>query len=309
VFEHELRFALAMNWLAEEFEAGGCPEDLAAIKHALDLGADNAEGVPIPPFITSTHSDLPAILSLPCSSGMPISADQLAGKSTSHVQVDAFEIEIPNYIEAALHEEPALDRSLRTEAALDTFLRIWRSLLVREQPARCSVVEPACGSANDYRFFESSGLSTFLDYTGFDLCEKNVRNAKRMFPNARFEVANVFAIPSASGAFDCCVVHDLFEHLSIAGFEKAFEEICRVTRRKLCLGFFSMHEGGEHIVRPVDEYYVNTLSVPLVRDMLVSSGFDVQILHIGTFVKRKFACERTHNMNAYSLIAERRPPT
>ena len=60
----------------------------------------------------------------------------------------------------------------------------------RKRPQRLSVLEAACGSANDYRFIEAFGLARLLDYTGFDLCEKNIFNAKQLFPMAQFNVDN-----------------------------------------------------------------------------------------------------------------------
>ena len=39
----------------------------------------------------------------------------------------------------------------------------------------------ACGSANDYRFLHSCGVADFLDYTGYDLCAKNIQNARGIF--------------------------------------------------------------------------------------------------------------------------------
>jgi hypothetical protein len=57
-----------------------------------------------------------------------------------------------------------------------------------------SVLEPACGSANHYRFLVRCGIARFLDYAGFDLCAKNLENARALFPEVRFGVGNVFAI-------------------------------------------------------------------------------------------------------------------
>ena len=98
--------------------------------------------------------------------------------------------------------------------------------------AGARLLEPACGSANDYRYLAAFGIAGLLDYTGFDLCEKNVANARALFPRTRFEVGNVFEIAAADQAFALCFVHDLLEHLSPAGLERAVEELCR---RAVCL--------------------------------------------------------------------------
>ena len=74
-------------------------------------------------------------------------------------------------------------------------------------------------------------------------------------------------------------VHDLLEHLSPEGLERAIAELCRVTRRAMFIGFFQMHEGAEHIIRPVDEYHINTLSLSRVRASFERQGGVVVPVH------------------------------
>ena len=71
-------------------------------------------------------------------------------------------------------------------------------------------------------------------------------------------------IAAAAGAYDVCVVHDLFEHLSIAGMEQAIAETMRVTRRRWVGHFFRMHDAADHEIQPIDDYHWNTLSLPAV---------------------------------------------
>src|SRR5205807_10626888 len=122
------------------------------------------------------------------------------------------------------------------------------SLAANPQPSP-TVLEPACGSANDYRFLESFGIARLLNYHGFDLCEKNVQNARALFPAAAFACGNIFEIRAADKSFELCYAHDLFEHLSLDGLKAAVHEICRVTRQGLCLSFFQMDERPDHLVR------------------------------------------------------------
>src|SRR6266487_2449122 len=59
----ELRFAGAMNWLANLAKnSGGGAEESRAVLHALEHGADNAEGLQIPHFISETFRSLPICL-------------------------------------------------------------------------------------------------------------------------------------------------------------------------------------------------------------------------------------------------------
>jgi SAM-dependent methyltransferase len=277
---HELRFATAMNWLAKFAKQSGDTDERQAILHALERGADNAEGIQIPHFIAQTFTSLP---------------------------VRAGEMTVPNYLRDSLSVAHAVQGQLQSNSGrLDIFLGLWNATLSAETPRRVSVLEPACGSANDYRFLEACGIARLIDYTGFDLCEKNVANARAMFPRARFEAGNVFDIAAADRAFDLCFAHDLLEHLSPAGLERAVTELCRVTRHGICVGFFQMDEMPEHIVRPVDEYHVNTLSLAKTKALFAQHGFGVQALHIGSYLRWRIDCAETHNHNAYTFLAFRR---
>ncbi len=281
VMEAELRFATVMNWALATLEQVAGPEDLRAIQHALETGADDAEGLAVPKFVTMTFQGLPA-----APDGVPV----------------------PNYLEEWLDragqgsEVGALD-----DAVLSTFERAWAAALAKEGRAGLSVLELACGSANDYRFFERFGLARLIDYTGMDLCEKNIANARAMFPAARFESGNALEIAAPDAACDCCIAQDLFEHLSLDALERALDEVCRVTRRSVCLGFFNLHEGAEHIEQPLDRYHWNRLSVARLREGLHRRGFQVQIVHVETFLKWRLGCPQTHNPNAYTLFGERIP--
>ena len=272
----ELRFAACLNWILRFATDNPEPDALAAVRYALACGADNAEGVDLPHYLRQTFRLLPA--------------------ATENLTV-------PHYIDAALERTRFEAGRPRLPAdVLDTFMTLWRALLPSDASSPCRVLEPACGSANDYRFLKACGLADRLDYVGFDLCDRNVRNARALFPDTRFDVGNVFEIAAPDRAYDCAYVHDLFEHLSPEGIGAAAKELCRVTRRSLCLHFFSMDEIAEHLVRPVAEYHWNTLSLNRMLDLFTAEGFSGQALHIGTFLRRRLGCEHTHNPHAYTLI-------
>ena len=273
--EEELRFAAAMNWAANVLKSGLCAEDAKTLLYALPKSADHAAGVEIPSFVSKTFATLPT------------KADGMT---------------VPNYLEELLLDaqlEPG--RPALAESRKSTFQLVWRKVLARKRPHGISVLEPACGSANDYRFLESFGLARLLDYHGFDLCKKNIDNAKNLFPYARFAVGNTFAINELNKSFDYCFVHDLFEHLSLDGLETAIAELCRVTRKGICAGFFNMAEIDEHQVRPVDDYHWNSLSMARVREIFERHGSSVQVIHIGAFLRWRFQCAHTHNEGAYTF--------
>lgn len=272
LMEQELRFAAAMNWLRRRAGELQTSEARAALLHALRLGADNAEGLDVPAFLRQLYGRLPS---------------------------RAGDVPVPNYLESFLagNAEPG---------ALETFQALWSETLQTENPRRVRVLEAACGSANDYRSLAGCGLARLLDYTGFDLCEKNVTNARAMFPGARFEVGNVFEIAAADGAYELSFAHDLFEHLSPEALPVAVRELCRVTQRGLCVGFFQMHEMPEHVVRLVNEYHWNTLSLEQTRALFAEQGLEALALHIGTYLRWRTGCEETHNPNAYTFVAFRK---
>ncbi len=284
LMRQEYRFAAAMNCLIPLANRLHSQEDLDAVVHALKHGSDNAEGIEIPPFILETFAKLPA------------TAEDLA---------------VPNYIESTIAGAGCESgRVTLGEPGMDTFCKLWSDVLGKATPTAPDggaepfpVIEPACGSANDYRFLDRYGIARFVTYAGFDLSEKNIANARALYPSVHFEVGNAFEIRAADKAFDFCFLHDLFEHLSLEGMQTAIKEVCRVTRRGLCVGFFSMDETADHVVRQVEEYHWNTLSMARVRDLFTQLGFTTQVIHIGTFLRREAGCDYTHNPNAYTFIA------
>jgi ubiquinone/menaquinone biosynthesis C-methylase UbiE len=182
---------------------------------------------------------------------------------------------------------------------------VWRTALTQEKARGLAVLEVACGSANDYRYLESYGIARLVHYTGIDLCEKNIVNAKLMFPQAQFRVGNVLELEFENGSFDYVLVQDLFEHLSLLGLERALEEVCRVARRGLCLGLFNAYEEDGHQLKPLELYHWNRLSVPQLRRFLEQRGFATEVVHIGTFLKWRLGAAHTHNPGAYTVLAER----
>ncbi len=272
LMEHELRFALVMNWLLRLLKRPVHARQLQSVLDALLRGDDDAEGLRIPSYISDTFSALA----------------------------------VPNYICDLLCWSPVETTDVPVPPHLmSTFQTIWHELLADEQHQGLAVLEPACGSANDYRFLEAFGIGRLIDYTGFDLCRKNVHNARQMFPAVRFEVGNVLEIDAEDDAFDYCFVHDLFEHLSIEALEVAIAEICRTTRKSICVGFFNMHAGDEHIVRAASDYHWNTLSMAATKAIFERYGFAVHVVHIDTFLRSKFGCPDTHNKRAYTFIISR----
>ena len=289
LMEQEYRFAAAMNWLTGLVGGLRDAEELALVLYALRRGADNAEGIEVPGSVVQTFATLPTTVG---------------------------GLLIPNYIESFLSGTRLVEgRAKVHEPSLETFRKLWQKALRAESSGRTrggaaggdacatiSVLEPACGSANDYRFLHAYGLARLLNYTGFDLCTGNIENARALFPGVSFAVGNVFEIAAPDKAYDLCFLHDLFEHLSLEGMQAAVKEVCRVTRQGLCVGFFNMDEIPDHQVRPVEEYHWNLLSMARMRELFANCGFAASVVHIGTFLRQHIGCEQTHNPNAYTFL-------
>ncbi len=267
--EQEIRFGLVVNWLLGLLKDGVKPLRLQNVLDALLTGRSDAEGLRIPFYVSDTFAGL-------------ILPNYICNL-LSWAPVETAEAPIPDYL-------------------MSVFERIWSEALESEQHQGISVLEPACGSANDYRFIDSFGIARFLDYTGFDLCQKNVRNVRHICSRGRFKVDNVLEIDAEDNAFDYCFVHDLFEHLSIEAMEAAISELCRVTRGEICAGFFNMHDGEEHIVKPVRDYHWNCLSVSRTKPVFEQYASGMQVIHIDEFLKSNFDCSDTHNKGAYAFI-------
>jgi len=325
LMDEEYRFATAMNGLFKLATQAGDGDELAEVLHALKQGGDNAEGLELPRFIVRTFARLPTTasgLSVPNYIESFLSGTQFLDRLAKPHQpsLDTFR----NLWRAALaaqfpfHEPPAGRAGLPpatggSRAGVSPAIRASRPSN-QAAPGTCptspaagrrrpiSVLEPACGSANDYRFLEAYGIAPLVDYYGFDLCPRNIENARALFPGVRFDTGNVFAIAAPDKSFDLCFVHDLFEHLSLAGMETAVKEICRVTRQGICAGFFNMDEVPAHQVRPLRDYHWNTLSMARLKELFAVCGFTAQVLHIGTFVRRQTGCDQTHNPNAYTFL-------
>ncbi|HUT28609.1 MAG TPA: class I SAM-dependent methyltransferase [Sedimentisphaerales bacterium] len=215
--------------------------------------------------------------------------------------VSGKEQEVPDYISAALMNPLWGAQGRPPDSVLSTFEQIWRRVVYRRRAKRISVLEPACGSANDYRYLHSYGVGRFLEYTGFDICDKNIANAHCRFPNIHFKVGNIIDIPAEDNSYDFLFVHDLFEHLSAEMIDIALTEIARVTRKQACLCFFNMADITEHSIKPTGLYHWNLLSLGRVREVLMNVAREIEVVHIDAFLRDSYHCADYHNPTAYTL--------
>jgi len=213
---------------------------------------------------------------------------------------------VPDYIAPALCcrdcDQP---RYCLSDLALDTFMTIWSEQLSQAPTATISVLEVACGSANDYRFFHQSGLARLLSYTGIDIATKNIANAKRHFPTVDFRVQSILTTEFPDSSCDCVFCHDLLEHLSLAAMERALGEILRIARKDVILHFFNAKWFGDHDVLPVRRYHRNRVSMEKTTTFFEQRGARVTCLGMMPWFQEKTGAPGYHNPNAFSMIVER----
>jgi len=188
----------------------------------------------------------------------------------------------------------------------DTYERLWSQTLATQSAPKLKVLELACGSANDYRYFDSYGLARFLDYTGIDLNEKNVVNAKKRFAGVRFDQGSILDLPYESSSFDYVIAFDIFEHLSLKAMERAMAEAVRVTKRGFLVAFFIMADVPGHTERPKKTYHWNELSADQIRTEMSQRFATVDLFQIRPYLESTFGFDSYYNPKAWSMFADNR---
>ncbi len=185
------------------------------------------------------------------------------------------------------------------------FAARWADLLGGEQAKPIKVLEFACGSANDYRAFVEYGLAPFLDYSGVDLTEKNILNARSRFPGVTFQVGSILDLPFSDGAFDVVIASDIFEHLPIDDMVRALGQAERLAGHAVVLTFFSMADIPDHVVSPTGVYHWNRLSRSKVEALLDQRFESVVVTHINALLVERYAYPHSFNDNAWTIVASR----
>lgn len=220
------------------------------------------------------------------------------------IRADDLGVTMGSFIDPVKHAD-VKRVELAIEGRDDEFVHRWANALAGRQAGPMSVLEFACGSANDYRAFVDYGLASFLDYQGVDLTARNITNARRRFPGVGFEVGDVTSLPYPDGAFDCVVASDLFEHLALDDMERALDEAGRLARRAVILTFFNMADIPDHLVRPKGAYHWNRLSRARVEARLRGRFPSVTATPIAAWLTEAYDYPHSYNRHAWTLVAER----
>jgi ubiquinone/menaquinone biosynthesis C-methylase UbiE len=230
-----------------------------------------------------------------------------AGELNDAIRLRAKELGVP--LTATMNKErlAVVQQAMEVIAdRVDVFGARWRDALATEQAPPLRVIEFACGSANDYRSFADYGIARFLDYTGIDLNETNIANAKQRFPDVDFRVGSILSLTEPAASVDYVIGFDILEHLSLQAMDTVLATAVRMARRGLYFAFFRMDENAEHQEEPRGQYHFNLLSAPVMRRYMRERYAQVQLVHIASMFKQEygFAYSHEYNRRAYSLIAE-----
>jgi len=272
LIDEELRFGAVLTWIVQELEKGSkrC-ELLDAMESTCRTRA--------PDFVLAAYSWLQEET---CS--------------------------IPDYITGALGECCCdLPRRWLSDPVLDVFMTIWNEQLSRLPISSLSVLEAACGSANDYRFLHRCGIARFLHYTGIDIAPKNIANARSRHPDTNFLVQSILATDLPDHSYDCLYCHDLLEHLSPDALEHALAEMSRLARTDILLHFFNGKPSGNHEIVLLEPYHRNRLSMEKIASFFERLGATATVLEMDRWFREKIGSPGYHNPNAFSLIVEKSP--
>lgn len=97
-----------------------------------------------------------------------------------------------------------------------------------------TVLDIGCATCNDYPLFLEKGIK----YYGRDITPKFVRRAKKRFPDVDVKEGDVLNIRFGNNEIDVVYCKDLLEHLPPKMYVDAINEMWRVARHRIMIGFF-----------------------------------------------------------------------
>ncbi len=97
-----------------------------------------------------------------------------------------------------------------------------------------SVLDVGCGNGVDYEGIRRDLPG--IDYTGVDVTPKMIEACKERYPEAKFEVGDIYNLRFGEGEFEAVISKDVLCHLP--EYSRPLSELYRVARRVLIIGLF-----------------------------------------------------------------------
>ncbi len=271
LINEELRFGVVMTWIMQELKFGTRRSAL------LDELNSPMQDQRIPRLILETS-----------------------------VWLQAGDCPVLDYIsEALMFKNSDLPDWYLAESAMNTFSEFWSTQLSDLASGKPKVLEIACGSGNDYKAIRDSGLGAHIAYSGLDICEKNISNAQRLYPNVDFFESSVLNSGLPDNSYDYIYMHDILGHLSPAGMEIAIKEIMRIVRKEAWVHCFNVADIGFHETRPFDSYFRNRLSISQFTASFEQAGASVEAVSVSDMLGRKFGYIPDYTSTSGSFIARK----
>lgn len=113
------------------------------------------------------------------------------------------------------------------------------------------------------------------NYTGIDLSEKLIEEAKKTFPGARFDVGNACRLPYQNEAFDITISSAVLHHIPSDRLRiSAVQEMLRVTK-----------SGGTVVILVWNAFYFKHLWPHILRSLIPKKGGDMFDMYLPFFGK------------------------
>ena len=141
------------------------------------------------------------------------------------------------------------------------------------------VVDLGCASGAITHFLSTFGCRV----VGVDVAPIAIETASALFPDLRFEQADVRALPFPDASFDKAVAADLVEHLDDATFESMLAEVARVLKPGGTLSLYTPNPRhlverlkARELILAQNPTHIGLRTSPTIAAALARAGFDVE---------------------------------
>jgi len=145
-------------------------------------------------------------------------------------------------------------------------------------PSPITILEIGCGSANEYEGFVATGIAQNLIYTGIDISERNIDNARRRYPEVDFKVGDILTDDFDERSYDVVLMKDVLEHMSLQACHFCLDRAISISRFIVLIAFFNEDAmATEHTIQPLRLYHWNRYSRCRLLEHLSSPRLQIEI--------------------------------